>query len=160
PTASTRCVEAIARFSWSRTTSACSITSCRTLSTSSPKGASSARAGRISPWSWRKRDTAGSNPLTQRLRRRWPVSLLEASRSGAEMAYTLDSWRAEWKRAKQIRPSLSWLDRISQEAFDKFQAHGFPTTRDEEWRFTSVAPIADNSFALVTEPRAAGLDIG
>jgi Fe-S cluster assembly protein SufD len=75
------------------------------------------------------------------------------------MAYTLDPWLAEWKRAKQTRPSVSSLDRISQVAFDKFQAHGFPTTREEEWRFTSVAPIADNSFALVTEPRTAGLDI-
>jgi Fe-S cluster assembly protein SufD len=75
------------------------------------------------------------------------------------MAYTLDAWLAEWKRAKQTRPSVSSLDRISQAAFDSFQAHGFPTTREEEWRFTSVAPIADNSFALVTEPRTAGLDI-
>jgi len=75
------------------------------------------------------------------------------------MAYTLDSWLAEWKRAKQSRPRLASLDRISGAAFETFQAHGFPTTREEDWRFTSVAPIADNSFALVMEPRTAGLDI-
>src|SRR5262245_51423199 len=75
------------------------------------------------------------------------------------MAYTPDIYRAEWNRAKQIRPSVSSLNRISQAAFDSFLARGFPTTREEEWRFTSVAPIADSSFALVSEPRAAGLDI-
>jgi Fe-S cluster assembly protein SufD len=75
------------------------------------------------------------------------------------MAHTLDAYVAEWKRAKRIRPSVSSLDRISQAAFDNFLAHGFPTTRDEEWRFTSVASIADGAFALVTEPRTAGLDI-
>jgi len=72
---------------------------------------------------------------------------------------TLDSYVAEWKRAKQVRPGVSSLERISQTAFDAFLTHGFPTTRDEEWRFTSVAPIADSAFALVTEPRTAGLDI-
>jgi Fe-S cluster assembly protein SufD len=74
------------------------------------------------------------------------------------MAHTLDAYLAEWKRAKQIRPSVSSLDRISQAAFDNFLAHGFPTTREEDWRFTSVASIADSTFALVTEPRTAGLD--
>lgn len=28
------------------------------------------------------------------------------------------------------------------QAFDRFLAQGFPTTRDEEWRFTNIAPIA------------------
>jgi Fe-S cluster assembly protein SufD len=31
-------------------------------------------------------------------------------------------------------------------AFDRFLSRGFPTTRDEEWRFTSVAPIAAVPF--------------
>ncbi|HEX7794644.1 MAG TPA: hypothetical protein VF456_09855, partial [Vicinamibacterales bacterium] len=72
---------------------------------------------------------------------------------------TLDSYVAEWKRAKQVRAGASSLERISQTAFDAFLTQGFPTTREEEWRFTSVAPIADSAFALVTEPRTAGLDI-
>jgi Fe-S cluster assembly protein SufD len=31
-------------------------------------------------------------------------------------------------------------------AFDRFLKDGFPTTRDEEWRFTNVAPIAAETF--------------
>ena len=34
------------------------------------------------------------------------------------------------------------------EAFDHFTAAGFPTTRDEEWRFTPVAPIARGTWKL------------
>jgi Fe-S cluster assembly protein SufD len=34
------------------------------------------------------------------------------------------------------------------EAFDRFVAAGFPTTRDEDWRFTPVAPIARTSWRL------------
>jgi Fe-S cluster assembly protein SufD len=31
-------------------------------------------------------------------------------------------------------------------AFDRFIMRGFPTTRDEEWRFTNIAPIAAVPF--------------
>ena len=31
-------------------------------------------------------------------------------------------------------------------AFDRFLKDGFPSTRDEEWRYTNVAPIAAETF--------------
>ena len=40
------------------------------------------------------------------------------------------------------------------EAFDRFVAGGFPTTRDEDWRFTPVAPIARTEWRL--DGRSAG----
>jgi Fe-S cluster assembly protein SufD len=36
---------------------------------------------------------------------------------------------------------------IRKRAAERFEAHGFPTTREEEWRFTNVAPIAKRHFA-------------
>src|SRR4026208_1662865 len=39
------------------------------------------------------------------------------------------------------------LGTLRSEAMARFAALGFPTTRDEEWRFTSVAPIASRSFS-------------
>ncbi len=39
-----------------------------------------------------------------------------------------------------------WLQRARRAAISRFAALGFPTTRDEEWRFTSVAPIARTVF--------------
>jgi Fe-S cluster assembly protein SufD len=35
-----------------------------------------------------------------------------------------------------------WLEPVRRAAATRFAAVGFPTTRDEEWRFTPVAPIA------------------
>jgi Fe-S cluster assembly protein SufD len=49
----------------------------------------------------------------------------------------------------------AWLRRTRQQAADRFQALGFPTTGDEEWRFTSVAPIVDGGFALAENGLAA-----
>ncbi|HYN10133.1 MAG TPA: Fe-S cluster assembly protein SufD [Vicinamibacterales bacterium] len=39
-----------------------------------------------------------------------------------------------------------WLRDVRDAAFARFQERGFPTTRDEEWRFTNVAPIAGATF--------------
>jgi Fe-S cluster assembly protein SufD len=39
-----------------------------------------------------------------------------------------------------------WLDSIRRTAMDRFAATGFPTSRDEEWRFTPVGPIAQSPW--------------
>ncbi len=41
-----------------------------------------------------------------------------------------------------------WLKSLRQEAFDLFAVTGFPTTHDEDWRFTNVSSIAQTNFAL------------
>jgi Fe-S cluster assembly protein SufD len=40
------------------------------------------------------------------------------------------------------------LHRLRQAAVERFAALGFPTTEDEEWRFTSVAPLTHVPFKL------------
>jgi len=66
------------------------------------------------------------------------------------MAHALNAYVAEWERAKLLRQhsGANGLARIREEALQEFVSRGFPTTREEEWRFTSVAPIAERSFAL------------
>jgi Fe-S cluster assembly protein SufD len=39
---------------------------------------------------------------------------------------------------------------IRRAAFERFATLGFPTTKNEDWHFTSVAPIAEHEFTLVT----------
>jgi Fe-S cluster assembly protein SufD len=40
----------------------------------------------------------------------------------------------------------SWLQKIRKAAFERFAELGFPTIRNEEWKYTSVAPIARTPF--------------
>ena len=47
----------------------------------------------------------------------------------------------------------AWLKQIREGAIARFAELGFPTMKQEEWRFTSVAPIAERSFTL---PHAKG----
>jgi len=51
--------------------------------------------------------------------------------------------RFEKGRDRHERP---WLHRIRSAAIDRFAELGFPTPRDEEWRFTNVAPITRVPF--------------
>ena len=54
--------------------------------------------------------------------------------------------------ARVARGTPSWLDTIRQCAFESFQALGFPTTKNEDWHFTSVAPIVEAAYPPRTAP--------
>jgi len=45
-----------------------------------------------------------------------------------------------------------WIQELRQTAFQRFVQLGFPTTHDEEWRFTNVAKIARSSWAAQYAP--------
>jgi Fe-S cluster assembly protein SufD len=49
--------------------------------------------------------------------------------------------------ARRSAVDPSWLTTIRRNAFAGFHALGFPTTRDEEWRFTPVSAVAGTPFA-------------
>ena len=44
---------------------------------------------------------------------------------------------------------LPWLRKLRQSGFDRFSETGFPTTRDEDWRFTNPSAITQTTFRLV-----------
>ncbi|MGI8654723.1 MAG: Fe-S cluster assembly protein SufD [Pyrinomonadaceae bacterium] len=47
----------------------------------------------------------------------------------------------------EARGSAAWINRLRENAFDRFEQTGFPTTRDEEWKYTNIAQIAKTKFA-------------
>jgi len=64
------------------------------------------------------------------------------------------AWLAEFTGLPAVAP---WAQALREAAFERFAKLGFPTTREEEWRFTNVAPIARSSFQRGS---AAGLVTG
>src|SRR5580700_7805859 len=58
----------------------------------------------------------------------------------------LESFTAFAKRSSGR--NLPWLRKLREDAFARFCETGFPTTHDEDWRFTSVAAVARASFSL------------
>ena len=60
--------------------------------------------------------------------------------------------------------NLSWLSRSRDEALHQFQSIGFPTQRDEDWKYTNVRPIENGGFTpaygeVKTTPSLDDLDL-
>jgi Fe-S cluster assembly protein SufD len=49
-------------------------------------------------------------------------------------------------------PGPAWLADARAAAMDRFARLGFPTTRNEDWHFTSVAPIAESELTPLVAP--------
>jgi Fe-S cluster assembly protein SufD len=60
---------------------------------------------------------------------------------------TESHYAAEFQRA-QTPTQPRWIAQARESAFAQFERLGFPTTKLEQWRFTSVSPIAEKSFTL------------
>ena len=49
--------------------------------------------------------------------------------------------------AKQLAGAdVPWIEQTRQQALSHFADQGFPTTRDEDWKYTNVAPIERHAF--------------
>lgn len=60
------------------------------------------------------------------------------------------------KLAREHRPvagAPQWLQRLRQAGIDRFNEVGFPSTKDEKWRFTNVSPIAMTAFKPAPQAR-------
>lgn len=64
---------------------------------------------------------------------------------------TTDSFAANFQLAGKLGSEPLWLRKRREQAFSQFSRNGFPTMNDEEWRYTSVEPIATTSFQLPSE---------
>ncbi|HME62300.1 MAG TPA: hypothetical protein VKH62_13740, partial [Candidatus Binatia bacterium] len=53
----------------------------------------------------------------------------------------------EWQStAKEADPS--WIKELRQSGIASFASLGFPTTKNEEWRYTNVEPVVSQPFGL------------
>src|SRR4029079_12971155 len=43
------------------------------------------------------------------------------------------------------------LQALRRAAFERFTAIGFPTTKNEDWHYTSVAPIVENEYTALLD---------
>ena len=62
----------------------------------------------------------------------------------SQVADKLQPWLAALEQRPQGAPR--WLQDLRDRAASRFSTLGFPTVRDEEWRFTNVAPLAAIEF--------------
>jgi len=59
-----------------------------------------------------------------------------------------DPYLAAFKRMRAAGPCAgpAWLERLRQSGIDSFGGLGFPTLKNEDWKYTNVEPIAAQSY--------------
>ena len=74
--------------------------------------------------------------------------VMEQKAPGSSLTEQQDNFLASFRELekKLSGKQPSWLSRIRRKAMERFVELGFPTTRNEEWKFTSVAPLAKIPF--------------
>ncbi|MGZ8947237.1 MAG: Fe-S cluster assembly protein SufD, partial [Methylococcaceae bacterium] len=73
---------------------------------------------------------------------------------------TASRYAAEYQVIAPALPgqTLPWLQALRTEALAEFSAHGFPSPREEEWRYTNVSGIEKKLFSPLTSLTAGDLD--
>jgi Fe-S cluster assembly protein SufD len=67
-----------------------------------------------------------------------------------ELVKSENSYQAAFRSARELSPAAPWLELVRGSAMDRFEQLGFPSVRDEEWKYTNLATLAKESFEPVT----------
>ena len=70
----------------------------------------------------------------------------------------LESYLEGFKRFENGKGGPSWLTPVRQAAIERSMELGFPTVRDEDWKFTNLSPLAKQDFALAKDGAKITLD--
>lgn len=77
-------------------------------------------------------------------------------------AVVADRFAEDFARLRGNLPGIyvPWLQALREEAFSEFMDKGFPSTRQEDWKYTNVAPIENSRFAFAAAPAEVCTDLG
>ena len=64
-----------------------------------------------------------------------------------ELVKSENSYQAAFR---SVRPTAAWLDLVRNSAIDRFEQLGFPSVREEDWKYTNLATLAKEEFVPVT----------
>jgi Fe-S cluster assembly protein SufD len=76
------------------------------------------------------------------------VSAALAGPSTARIPAEVEAYRADFERRLAAGAEPAWFSALRGQAWDAFAEGGFPRPDDEDWRFTSVAPLARTRFTF------------
>jgi len=78
------------------------------------------------------------------------------------MSSAVHPYISEYSELAPVLPgqSLPWLQQLRSDALDAFSAKGFPSPREEEWRYTSVSALEKKHFAPALALSRHAIDTG
>jgi Fe-S cluster assembly protein SufD len=63
-----------------------------------------------------------------------------------ELVKSENNYQAAFGTVRELSPTVPWLELVRGSAMERFEQLGFPSVREEEWKYTNLAPLAKESF--------------
>jgi len=77
-----------------------------------------------------------------------------------ELVKSENNYQTAFASVRELSPTVAWLDLVRNSAIDRFEQLGFPSVREEEWKYTNLATLAKESFVPVTSGETELRDVG
>lgn len=65
-----------------------------------------------------------------------------------ELVKSDNNYQAAFQAIRQSRPAVPWVELVRGSAMDRFESLGFPTVREEDWKYTNLAALAKSAFPV------------
>ena len=76
-----------------------------------------------------------------------------------ELVKSENSYQTAFRSLRELSPTVAWLELVRSSAMDRFEQLGFPSVREEDWKYTNLATLTKTEFAPVTSGSADARDI-
>ncbi len=63
-----------------------------------------------------------------------------------ELVKSENSYQTAFRTLRELSPTAPWLELVRGSAMDRFEQLGFPSVREEDWKYTNLASLAKESF--------------
>lgn len=78
-----------------------------------------------------------------------------------ELVKSEKNYQAAFSAVRELSPTVAWLELVRISAMDRFEQLGFPSVRDEEWKYTNLASLAKENFQpAISSQEIARRDVG
>src|ERR1041385_9180633 len=68
-----------------------------------------------------------------------------------ELVKSENSYQAAFRSVRESSPTVAWLELVRSSAMDRFEQLGFPSVREEDWKYTNLATLAKEEFVPVMD---------
>src|SRR5215208_2077650 len=68
-----------------------------------------------------------------------------------ELVKSENSYQSAFRAVREFSPTVAWLELVRSSAMDRFEQLGFPSVREEDWKYTNLATLAKEEFVPVTQ---------
>lgn len=69
-----------------------------------------------------------------------------------EVAKSESVYQTAFRSVSEVSPTCPWLELVRGGAIERFEQLGFPTVREEEWKYTNLATLAKENFQPALTP--------